>query len=81
MHANKTLTLILHIPMISVEKKLNLLQFIPSPLSQSLGVSTTKTPKVNKDLIAVGKNYQYKIMAKLNWQPAPNGPKLLMQRT
>jgi hypothetical protein len=47
---------------VSEENKLNLLQFIPFPLSQSLGANTTVTPKVNKDLIAVGKHHQYKIL-------------------
>ena len=59
LHTNKTLTLILHVPMVAEEKKLNLLQFIPFPLSQSLGANTTVTPKVEQDLIAVGKNHQY----------------------
>jgi hypothetical protein len=58
----KTVTLILHVPMVSEENKLNLLQFIPFPLSQSLGANTTDTPKVDKDLIAVGKHHQYKIL-------------------
>ena len=62
LHGNKTVTLILHVPMVSEENKLNLLQFIPFPLSQSLGANTTVTPKVDKDLIAVGKHHQYKIL-------------------
>jgi len=41
LHGNKTVTLILHVPMVSEENKLNLLQFIPFPLSQSLGANTT----------------------------------------
>jgi len=47
--------------MVNEENNLNLLQFIPFPLSQSLGANTMVTPRVSKDLIAVGKNYQYKI--------------------
>ncbi len=31
-------------------------------VSQSLGANTTVTPKVDKDLIAVGKHHQYKIL-------------------
>lgn len=62
LHSNKTVTLILHVPMVSEDNKLNLLQFIPFPLSQSLGANTTITPKVDKDLIAVGKQHQYKIL-------------------
>jgi hypothetical protein len=62
LHGNKTVSLILHEPMVSEENKLNLLQFIPFPLSQSLGANTTVTPKVYKDLIAVGKHHQYKIL-------------------
>jgi len=62
LHTNKTLTLILHVPMVSEENKLNLLQFIPFLLSQSLGANTAVTPKVNKDIIAVGKDHQYKIL-------------------
>ncbi len=62
LHANKTLTLILHVPMVAEENKLNLLQFIPFPLSQSLGANTTVTPKVEQDLIAVGKDHQYKLL-------------------
>jgi len=62
LHTNKTLTLILHVPMVAEENKLNLLQFIPFPLSQSLGANTTVTPKVDQDLIAVGKNHQYKLL-------------------
>jgi hypothetical protein len=62
LHGNKTVTLILHVPMVSEENKLNLLQFIPFPLSQSLGANTTVTPKVDKDLIAAGKHHQYKIL-------------------
>jgi hypothetical protein len=62
MHGNKTVTLILHVPMVAEDNKLNLLQFIPFPLSQSLGANTTVTPKVDKDLIAVGKHLQYKIL-------------------
>ena len=62
MHGNKTITLILHVPMVAEDNKLNLLQFIPFPLSQSLGANTTVTPKVDKDLIAVGKHHQYKIL-------------------
>jgi hypothetical protein len=58
LHTNKTLTLILHVPMVAEENKLNLLQFIPFPLSQSLGANTTVTPKVDQDLIAVGKDHQ-----------------------
>jgi hypothetical protein len=57
LHGNKTVTLILHVPMVSEENKLNLLQFIPFPLSQSLGANTTVTPKVDKDLIALGKHH------------------------
>jgi len=41
---------------------LNLLQFILFLLSQSLGANTVVTQKVNKDLIAVGKDHQYKIL-------------------
>jgi hypothetical protein len=48
--------------MVAEDNKLNLLQFIPFPLSQSLGANTTVTPKVDKDLIAVGKHHQYKIL-------------------
>ena len=48
--------------MVMEGNKLNLLQFIPFPLSQSLEAITKVTPKVNKDIIAVGKNYQYKIL-------------------
>jgi hypothetical protein len=55
LHTNKTLTLILHVPMVGEENKLNLLQFIPFPLSKSLGANTTVTPKVEEELIAVGK--------------------------
>ena len=62
LHTNKTLTLILHVPMVAEENKLNLLQFIPFPLSQSLGANTTVTPKVDQDLIAVGKDHQYKLL-------------------
>ena len=62
LHENKTVTLILHVPMVAEENKLNLLQFIPFPLSQSLGANTTVTPKVEKDLIAVGRHHQYKIL-------------------
>ena len=62
LHSNKTVTLILHVPMVAEDNKLNLLQFIPFPLSQSLGANTTVTPKVEKDLIAVGRNHQYKIL-------------------
>ena len=50
-------TLILHVPMVLEDNKLNLLQFIPFPLLQSLGANTTITPKVDKDLIAVSKHY------------------------
>jgi hypothetical protein len=50
LHSNKTLTLILHVPMVAEENKLNLLQFIPFPLSQSLGANTTVTPKVEQNL-------------------------------
>ncbi len=66
LHSNKTVTLILHMPMESEENKLNLLQFIPFPLSQSLAANTTVTPKVDKDLIAVGKHHQYKILGQTN---------------
>ena len=62
LHTNKTLTLILHVPMVAEENKLNLLQFIPFPLSQSLGANTTVTPQVDQDLIAVGKDHQYKLL-------------------
>ena len=62
LHGNKTVTLILHVPMVAENNKLNLLQFIPFPLSQSLGANTTVTPKVDKDLIAVGADHQYKIL-------------------
>ena len=62
LHTNKTLTLILHVPMVAEENKLNLLQFIPFPLSQSLGANPTVTPKVDQDLIAVGKDHQYKLL-------------------
>ena len=48
--------------MVAEDNKLNLLQFIPFPLSQSLGANTTVTPKADKDLIAVGKHHQYKIL-------------------
>jgi hypothetical protein len=48
--------------MVAEENKLNLLQFILFPLSQSLGANTTVTPKVDQDLIAVGKNHQYKLL-------------------
>jgi hypothetical protein len=66
LHTNKTLTLILHVPMVAEENKLNLLQFIPFPLSQSLGANTTVTPKVDQDLIAVGKNHQCKLLGHTN---------------
>jgi len=66
LHTNKTLTLILHVPMVAEENKLNLLQFIPFPLSQSLGANTTMTPKVEQDLIAEGKNHQYKLLGHTN---------------
>ena len=36
--------------MVSEDNKLNLLQFIPFPLSQSLGANTTITPKVDQHL-------------------------------
>jgi hypothetical protein len=62
LHGNKTVSLILHVPMVSEENKLKLSQFIPFPLSQSLGANTTVTPKVDKDLIAIGKHHQYKIL-------------------
>ncbi len=62
LHTNKTLTLILLIPMVAEENKLNLLQFIPFPLSQSLGANITVTPKVGEDLIAAGKDHQYKLL-------------------
>jgi len=48
--------------MVAEENKLNLLQFIPFPLSQSLRANTTMTPKVEEDLIAVGKDHQYKLL-------------------
>jgi len=48
--------------MVAEGNKLNLLQFIPFPLSQSLRANTTVTPKVEQDLIAVGKDHQYKLM-------------------
>ena len=44
LHSNKTITLVLHVPMVAEDNKLNLLQFIPFPLSQSLGANTTVTP-------------------------------------
>ncbi len=47
LHTNKTFTLILHVPMVAEENKLNLLQFIPFPLSQSLGANTTVSVEVN----------------------------------
>ena len=62
LHENKTLVIILHVPMVAEDNKLNLYQYIPFPLSQSLGANTTITPTVNKDLIAVGKQHQYKIL-------------------
>ena len=64
LHRNKTIMLVLHVPMVADDKKLNLLQFIPFPLSQSLGANTTVTPKVEKDIIPVGKHHQYKILGK-----------------
>jgi hypothetical protein len=48
--------------MVAEGNKLNLLQFILFPLSQSLRANTTVTPKVEQDLIAVGKDHQYKLM-------------------
>jgi hypothetical protein len=48
--------------MVAEENKLNLLQFIPFPLSQSLGANTTVTHKVEEDLIAIGKDHQYKLL-------------------
>ena len=66
LHSNKTITLILHVPMVAEDNKLNLLQFIPFPLSQSHGANTTVTPKVDKDLIAVGKHCQIKILGQTN---------------
>jgi hypothetical protein len=48
--------------MVAEENKLNLLQFISFPFSQSLGANTTVTPKVEEDLIAVGKDHQYKLL-------------------
>jgi hypothetical protein len=62
LHTNKTLTLNLHVTMVAEENKLNLLQFIPFHMSQSLGANTTVTPKVSKDLIAVGTNHKYNIL-------------------
>ena len=66
MHSNKTIKLILHFPMVAEDNKLNLLQFIPFPLSQSLGANTIVTPKVDKNLIAMGKHHQYKILGQTN---------------
>jgi len=66
LHTDKTLTLILYIPMVARENKLNLLQFIPFMLSKSLGANTTVTHKVNKDLSAVGKDHQYKILGQMD---------------
>jgi len=66
LNTDKTLTLILHIPMVARENKLNLLHFIPFLLSKSLGANTTVTHKVNKDLSAVGKDHQYKILGQMD---------------
>jgi hypothetical protein len=55
--------------MVVEENKLNLLQIIPFLLSQSLGANTTVKHKINNDLIAVGKDHQYKILGQTdqNW--------------
>jgi len=70
LHTNTTLTLILHMPTVAEENKLNLLQFILFLLSQSLRTNTTVTPKVNKDLIVVGKTINTKSLVKQIWQDA-----------
>jgi hypothetical protein len=62
LHGYGNLTLVIHAPMVSADNKLNLYQYIPFPLSQSLGANVSITPMVNKDLIAVGKQHQYKIL-------------------
>jgi hypothetical protein len=55
--------------MVVEENKLNLLQIIPYLLSQSLGANSTVKHKINNDLIAVGKDHQYKILGQTdqNW--------------
>jgi hypothetical protein len=61
-NSNHTMTLILHVPMIQEENQLNLLQYIPFPLSQTLDMNTTITPKVDQDLLAIGNDYQFKLL-------------------
>jgi hypothetical protein len=62
LHGNGNLTLVIHAPMVTADNKLNLYQYIPFPLSHSLGANVSITPLLNKDLIAVGKQHQYKIL-------------------
>ena len=60
------LRLFLHVPMIMQEKSLNLYQFFPVPLSQTLTPNMSIIPSLKENFIAVGPEFQFKILSQLD---------------
>ncbi len=60
---DKSISLIVHVPMARKNQIFNLHQHIPIPLSQSFATNLTITPKLDSNYIAIGPEFQYRIMS------------------
>ena len=66
MPEEKQLRLFLHVPMIMQEKSLNLYQFIPVPVSQTLTQNMSIILSLKENFIAVGPEFEFKVLSQLD---------------
>ena len=60
--SSNELNIFIHAPMVKPSKLLQLYKFIKFPLTQTTGHNITMMPSMDQDLLAVGEEYQYKLM-------------------
>ena len=60
--SDNELNIFIHAPMVKPSKLLQLYRFIKFPLAQTISHNITMMPAMDQDLLAVGKEYQYKLM-------------------
>ena len=60
--SSNELNIFIHAPMVKPAKLLQLYRFIKFPLTQTTGHNITMMPSMDQDLLAVGEDYQYKLM-------------------
>ena len=59
----KEINIFVHIPMVKPNKMLKFFQYIKFPMTQTIGQNYSLMPHMEKDLLAVGADHQFKILS------------------